>query len=140
MRCSIFVPLGFLTALALLAAIGCGGGDALDRQSVRGTVTFQGEPLNEGAIQLIPTANGPASGGTIRNGTFRIPRDAGPISGNYRVEIVSYQPTGETQPDPDLPGQTIDVTRQVLPPEFNTRSTQTVEITSGNNDLSFAIP
>jgi len=128
-----------LAAILLVSLAGCGG-ETLDRNAVSGTVTLRGEPLSVGAIQLLPQGSGPASGGPIEDGEFTIAASDGPIPGSYRVEIISYQATGEQKPDPDNPGQQIDVTAQVIPPEYNTRSTQTVEITDGENELHFEIP
>src|SRR5438128_90160 len=76
-----------------LAAIGCsgGGGDDLPRQPVAGTVTLDGEPLNEGAILFAPTgkSEGAVASATARieNGQFSIPRDQGPVPGTYKVSI-----------------------------------------------------
>ena len=70
-------------AVVLLTLAGCGGGDGLDRHRVKGTVTFQGKPLDQGSIEFSPAdGQGTISGGSITNGHYDLPADHGLEPGN----------------------------------------------------------
>lgn len=90
-----------VVAVAMMLAGGCGSGDGLDRQAVRGRVTLDGEPLARGSILFEPATDdvGTAVGGTIRDGRFAIARADGPVPGNYLVRI--YASTGTQAPPPE---------------------------------------
>ena len=106
------------------------------RRSVSGTVTFQGRPLQRGTIQFI-SDQGPAGGALIRNGAYRLPAEQGLMPGRYRVWISATEPLPELKE----PGASAPPTRELIPPEFNARSTQTVEVTDkGPNRFPFDIP
>jgi hypothetical protein len=125
-------------ALALAALIGCGRG--IERVSVAGAVSLDGQPLAEGSISFVPLAGGPSAGCQISGGRFSIPRAQGPGPGRYRVEIVAFEETGRQVEDDDVPGATQTLTRQVIPPRYNERSTLEVELgRDGANALEFAI-
>src|SRR5438132_10117593 len=71
---------------------GCGGaGDQLPREPVSGTVTFDGQPLKSGTIRFVPvqTKEGIDSGGMVTDGRFAVPRQEGPVPGNYKVMIFA---------------------------------------------------
>ncbi len=111
----------------LLLASGCGGADDT-RVPVEGEVTLDGRPLAEGHITLVPLGDGVSAGGTIRNGKFHVEKARGPSPGRYRVEIVSYQPTGEKFPDPERAGQMAEELKQVIPDKYNRQSQLEVEV------------
>ena len=80
------------SAVLLLLALtftGCGG-DGLDRYPVSGTVTYDGEPVEFGAIFFEPTASVGAIAPTvylpIRDGKYDA-EDKGPVKGTYRVTV-----------------------------------------------------
>ena len=77
-----------LLAVACAAAAGCG--DGMKRCRVRGTVTFQGKPVESGAIFFEPTASvgkiAPTAYLPIRNGKYDAGEN-GPVAGKYRVVV-----------------------------------------------------
>lgn len=83
-----FLLPGALSIFALTLA-GCGG-DGLDRYPVSGTVTFDGKPVEFGAVFFEPTASvGPIAPTVylaIRDGKYDA-EDKGPIKGKYRVTV-----------------------------------------------------
>ena len=86
---STYALLGLILGLA---ATGCAKGlDDLPREPVAGTVNLDGQPMPEGVIQFYPegeaTATSAGANGEIKEGKFSIPREAGPVPGNYRVSI-----------------------------------------------------
>src|SRR4051795_6274008 len=118
-----------LTRLALLPVlpfwmVACGGSRGYDTVPAKGTVTYKGQPLEKGQIQLLPD-NGPAAVGLIENGKFALGTNAdgdGAPPGKYRATIFSYKETksrfGETTSksvipnryaNPDTSGLLVDI-------------------------------
>ncbi|MCS7304309.1 MAG: hypothetical protein NZ602_04285 [Thermoguttaceae bacterium] len=66
--------------LMLLFAFGCGGSGPGMR--VWGTVTYQGQPIQEGQIVFTPIEGtpGPSTPGQIKNGQYEIPKHIGPYA------------------------------------------------------------
>jgi hypothetical protein len=95
---------GFIVlAVAGLALAGCGRGDGLTRYRVKGTVTFQGQPVAFGSIFFEPTASvgaiAPTSYLAVRDGKYDA-GDKGPVAGKYRV-VVGGQDQSKTRVDDD---------------------------------------
>lgn len=84
----------FATGLLItFFAIGCGSGDALNRQAISGLVNVDGNPLKHGLIRLEPqgTTTGPGVMAEIFEGEFCFSKDNGPIPGTHRVEVEATQ-------------------------------------------------
>lgn len=77
----------------LLALIGCGSKDPLNRQAVSGRVNVDGLPLSHGLIRFVPQGStaGPGAMAEICDGEFCFAKDSGPIPGTHRVEIEATQ-------------------------------------------------
>jgi hypothetical protein len=80
--------------MALGAAfIGCGSArsEGPQRVAVSGTVTLDGQPLENGVIRFIPhpDVKGPKASMSVTAGRFEIPETAGPVAGRHRIEIES---------------------------------------------------
>jgi hypothetical protein len=77
-----------LLALGCLSLASCG--DGLSRQRIQGTVTYQGKPVESGAIFFEPTASvgkiAPTVYLPIRDGKYDT-GDKGPVPGKYRIVI-----------------------------------------------------
>lgn len=85
---------GFIIAVPIvLAMLGCGSSDVLNRQSVSGHVNLDGVPLAHGLIRFIPqgATTGPGAMAEILDGQFCFTKDSGPISGTHRVEVEATQ-------------------------------------------------
>jgi hypothetical protein len=75
-----------LLALALLG--GCGRNSA----TVSGSVTYEGEPVAEGMVTLLPAdGKGPSSGGAIVNGRYKV-ENVKPGPKVVKVEAVKAVP------------------------------------------------
>ncbi len=91
-------------AVAVLATIGLAGGCTRATWPVivpiNGVVTLDGKPLSSGVVQFQPAVGQPATGEIGDDGSFTlsryVPGDGVP-PGTYRVAVVSYDPTAETQ-------------------------------------------
>jgi hypothetical protein len=124
----------------LLLALGCSNGPR--RASVSGTINVDGKPLERGVITFVPVngTHGPGTGGSIEDGRFELDETEGPVVGSNRVEIRGFRKTGKTMPNPSPTGGTIAEERQVVPPEFNEKSTLVRDIKEGGNELNFDLP
>ena len=122
---------------------GCGGSDPLGRRAVSGTVTLDGAPLEQGSISFQPTEQGKTSSGAVVNqGEYSIARDQGLPPGKYRVVINAIKPgTGMTLPEGGLPGDEVGTPpEELIPPEWNTKSKNFVEVTdSGATEFKHEI-
>lgn len=88
---STLIVAGFPLLAASLT--GCGSsGDSLERVAVSGSVTLNGKAAQHGIIRFLPAAGteGPAANTNISNGQYNIPRDKGPVAGNYEVRVHAY--------------------------------------------------
>ena len=135
---------------AWLAAIGCSPSkDDLPREPVAGTVTIDGQPLPEAAIQFTPTGETKATGvvAKVEDGKFSIPREEGLVPGAYMVSISH----AEQQDGPSAkgkragsrstpPSSTKKLGPEQIPARYNTQSKLTAEIKKGGvSDLSFPL-
>jgi hypothetical protein len=87
----------------VLLLVGCE--EPGDRQSLKGTVTFEDVPLTEGHIKFLPQrgTKGSPAGGKITAGHFSILPDGGTFTGTFRVEITAArQPS---RPDQEAAGR-----------------------------------
>ena len=125
-----------------LVALCPGCGPATDRLSLHGWVTFQDQPLEQGYVTFLTTSGppGPVCGAVIRDGRFDIPSDQGLTPGTYRVLISSPGGVAPQTPEEIAAGASARALEQ-LPPEYNTESKLTAEITSdGPNQFEFHLP
>jgi len=90
----------------LMAACLCGGllAGGCERPTmlvaVKGRVLLDGKPLPSGVVQFQPASGQTASGQIADDGSFVLSRNApgdGVPPGTYRVAVISYDPTAETQ-------------------------------------------
>ena len=143
-----FIGIRFRKHAVLLSAvaiflIGCGGNSGLDRAEVKGNVSFDGEPVAEGTISLIPEGGtkSPGGGGPIVDGKYVIDREKGPTPGTYLVHIHGRRKTGKEIPagPPAPPGAMAPEIEQYIPPQFNTQTTLKIELESGSNTHDFSL-
>jgi hypothetical protein len=119
-------------------ALGCSG----DKADVSGTVTLNGTPIEEGAINYIPIegTHGAGAGATITNGKYSIPRSQGVTPGKNRVELRAFRNTGRKVKDPTAqPGATTEERVPAFPAEYNDNSTLTRDVQPGSNTFDFNI-
>lgn len=91
--------IAILAAAGVICFAGCSKDDGLpDTAPVRGTVTYQGKPV-EGAVVtfLVDGATPPATGTTATDGTFELTtfKNAdGAVPGSYRVSVSKFETVG----------------------------------------------
>ncbi|MBM3999665.1 MAG: hypothetical protein FJ297_09040 [Planctomycetes bacterium] len=132
-------------AVCLASLIGCG--KANPRKEVTGMITLKGEPLDQGVIEFHPLGEGtkelPATmeGAVIAKGEYKVPVEQGLVPGKYKVIITSGDGINPSNPDgmPEPSGNFVSKDR--IPPAFNSESKVEVEVTSsGPNRFNFDVP
>lgn len=125
----------FSTATILAAAMfvsGCGDGTVV----VRGSVSLDGKPADEGSVSFQPAeGNGPSSGGSVKDGRFEA---AGLVPGKYKVTVRAALKTGKQIPagPPNPPGAMMDELIR-HPPEGKNPEPEVVEVSKGMQPLTF---
>lgn len=115
--------------LAFAALCGCSqqGEPEPTRAVVKGDVTWQGAPVEEGTIRFI-SDDGPSAQGPIRNGEYLIDYKGGVPVGQCRVEIEGF----EEQFIGDSGSTLIEMPKvigvPIIPKQFNAESTLTVAV------------
>ena len=130
---------------AFLAAFVCGtiGCGPNTKCSLRGSVSFNGEPVNEGSIRLDPVniPNAQRAASTIEAGQFEIPIADDMLAGAYRVTIYGLRSTGrQLKARENLSGGelgTVAETVQYIPQKYNRQTELTVELSAGENTEEF---
>lgn len=138
-----------LCAMALLFLVGCGGPAGPQRVAVKGTIQVNGEPLKAGRITFQPTADskGPSASATVTDGSYQFDASTGPVVGKNKVQIVSLPDPGFELDDEAAYAQAAEqkkgrpvLPREIIPPEYNTHSTQVVNVTpNGEKTFDFQI-
>lgn len=124
----------FVAALVGLLVAGC----STDSKNglVSGTVTLDGQPLENGLIRFIPTDGHSASNDTtIVKGAFSTSL---PI-GDKQVSISAPKVVGKRKmyDTPDSP--TVDVTQELLPARYNVQTTLTLKVEPGKQQKAFEL-
>ncbi len=126
------------SALVLLVA-GCGPSNP--RREVSGKVQFKGAPLDNGTITFIPLGGGKEGvpktkeGSVITNGEYKILAEMGLTPGKYQVIISSGDNIDPSDPE-GMPGPSGNyVSKDRIPPEYNTASKQEVEVKDQNPNV-----
>jgi hypothetical protein len=125
----------------LLALLSAGAGCSDGKARVRGTVSFDGKPVDHGVIVFDPAdGQGPNTGTKIGGGRFELSAAAAATPGKKIVRIRAFRPTGrriESGP-PAPPGTLVDELEAFIPAQYNQNSTLAVEIVPGKmNELAF---
>lgn len=143
---------GLIISFVGIFAIGCSDSDpmSVERASVSGTVTLDGQPLQAGAIvfqsdRQLPDGDSVTAFGFIENGAYRIDLDDGPAVGSARVEF---------RPKPLQREELEDVVDQAaksqsrrslqmeivkIPEKYGEASTLLVEMSPGQNRHDFQL-
>ncbi len=119
----------------LIGVTACRNESGTRRVEVRGTVAYQGAPVERGLITFRPAkgAKGPAAGGGIVAGKFLIPAEQGPVAGPVEVEVKIVSVEGDLAKSGEL-GLSQRSSAQVK------SFLQRVEINKGVNEFVFSFP
>ena len=131
-----------LLAMSLTVWAGCDFWAQSEGMRITGEVSYDGQPVEEGAILLTPIdgGSGAAAGGEISHGRYEIAAGNGPVPGRtYRVELTALRGTGEGFPLPD--GGTMELKTDFIPPAYNRESTLKITVSEdrGKNEFNFRL-
>jgi hypothetical protein len=117
-----------LAVLTLLLLVGCGASSDIQRVPVKGRVSYNNRPIENGEIRFFPIGDTrmPMSGAPIVNGEYLVTHRGGVPVGHFRVEVEGFR-RGAPNPALDLEGGHRE---QYLPPKYNRSSELTAEVTS----------
>lgn len=128
---------------ALIALHGCSGANGPKTMRVRGDVSIDGKPIEDGTIDFVSEDGSPPAQGPIKAGHFDLPPQSGPlVEKTYRVEINALRKTGKTVPDVMGDGSaTMDELENIIPPMYNARSTlkATISPDASKNQFDFKL-
>jgi hypothetical protein len=139
------LPLRFglgMAAMGLLFLGSCSG-DSMGRHAITGSVKVDGQPLARGDISIQPNEGQATTGGSeIADGKYSVPKAGGLVAGKYRVEIHAPVPgTGGQADENSLPGDPPAPPKELIPSDWNSASTQTIEVKKqGANVFDFDVP
>jgi len=133
---------------AILLLTGCGRSGP-ERVDVTGTFSYDGKPVAEGALELIPKpgTNAPAQPITVRDGKFSAKGEYGVLVGDYQVIFHSYKVGAVTSSEQkDESGKVADDVLpafrpniELLPKKYSTeQSTETLSLKSGDGSKTVA--
>jgi hypothetical protein len=128
--------------LSIFTVAGCG--PRSDRLAISGKVTLNGVPLDAGSIRFssLPGGKMYATGAMVKDGEYKIPQPKGLPPGRYHVEINSPDLKAPPVASRAAPGEPLSppTAPERIPPEYNTNSTQTVDVAASNdNQFEFDI-
>jgi hypothetical protein len=116
--------------------------DSLGRHAIRGTVTLNGAPLEQGSISFQPVDGAATSSGdVIVDGKFSVEPEKGLPKGKFLVQINGVPAgTGSTIDLNEMPGEAPAPAPELVPPEWNVNSKEVIEVTdNGPFDFTFDI-
>jgi hypothetical protein len=124
----------FFILLLLPVFIGCSNNNPQGRVSVRGEVTLDGQPLEQGNISFLSLSGSEpkvATGAPIKNGKFSLPAEHGLIPDQeYSVQFRSVEEIPGTRKETGNPLDVTAETRDIIPPQYRgSKSKETVTAT-----------
>ena len=136
----ILLPIACL--LTLVVTNGCGPG-GIERAVVSGTVTHNGQPLEEGEIRFIPEAGSgvPMSGAAIVDGKYIADSQGGVPVAKHKIQIESWRISEEwlKQHGPSGPDEVPDwriPRRQIIPEKYNVRTELEITVEPGSGEIT----
>jgi hypothetical protein len=125
-----------VAAVALVAAATATGCSPQDpRVTIEGQVMLDGKPLSEGQVIFRPEDKAlRAEGAAVENSGFKIRVHKGP----HRVEI-NAQVEEKRNAGPNAPPEAGIVSRSIIPPRYNEKSTLTFDVQSAKDKPVFEL-
>jgi len=127
--------IGMWVVLGLIA--GCDGGSS-DLGDISGAVTYDGKPVEDGAISFIPMdGKSPTAGGTIKDGKYtatKVPVGTTKVS-ITAVKIVGKKKAYDAPDSPEIP-----ITESLIPARYNHASELRYGVKGGTQTKDFELP
>jgi hypothetical protein len=130
------IAAALLAALAGLTVTGCGEGGGSE---IEGEVSYDGQPVDAGAIVFVAQGErGRSGGGTILNGRYQVAGDQKLAPGTYRVEFHWLKKNGKKFKTDA--GELLDDAAEGLPDKYHLKSELKAEVKAGKNTIDFKLP
>ena len=123
----------------VLALVGCGR-EGPERVTISGSITFGGDPVEQGRIYFFPAGDtmAPMSGSHISEGQYMAIHKGGVPVGTHRVEIVAFRTDPRfghlaerpSEAESDLPKE------QYIPEKYNKSSELELTVPSGSGPIT----
>ncbi len=131
------LPIFCLLAMGLW---GCGGGsDSPPLGTVSGVVTLDDKPLANAEVTFQPDKGRASVGQTDSDGNYTLAYTGsanGALIGSHRVVITSAV---EAFSDESGEGKDREARPEILPPNYNTKTTLDAEVKAGANSIDFPL-
>ena len=130
----------WLALLVCCTLLSCSSVDeGPQRGAVRGRVTVDGQPVENGSIRFTPVqgTTGPVSGAAIENGEYSVSKALGPVVGTNLVQITGSCKTG--QKITDRLGILVDERVSMVPEHYSSQSTLVRQVEPGNQVFDFEL-
>ncbi|MFI4875314.1 MAG: hypothetical protein ACIALR_08250 [Blastopirellula sp. JB062] len=110
-----------LVAFISLMALGCGSSGDPNMVPIRGSVSYQGAPVDDGVVRFVPSAGvkAPVRVAQVVDGAYELDGRFALSPGTYQIQIEGFE--GEDMPVSE-PGQVVESRRQILPEQYNVKS------------------
>jgi hypothetical protein len=130
-----------LCVAIFLGLAGCG--PKSDLLPVNGSITLDGASLKSGSIRFTLTGSEKTftAAAPIKEGQYSLPQIKGLLPGTYHIMISAVDENSPMVTIRDASGKPLTTApAELIPAEFNTESTKTVNVTSdGENQFNFDI-
>jgi hypothetical protein len=131
MRVKIVCSFGLF--LVLTSLVGCQGGSELEVEPVSGSVTLDGNPIDDGRIQFRSTeADQRSFSGVIKEGKYTLGTTTGPMRVEIRASRIIAGKFDESNPDEKIP-----MGEMYIPQKYNSRSELTADVPEGGKTIDF---
>lgn len=140
------VGLALLAVMSTTLIYGCGKSGP-PRYEVSGNITVDGIPVPTGTIGFLPDGvDGPAAGGQITDGSYKIKASQGPTAGPHKVEIRGFRESGKpvatgidgTTVGPSAVANTEKI-QMYVPEKYNSKTTLKFDVEPGKNEKDFEL-
>ena len=127
-----------LGLLLVACILGCSGRTGPERAIVSGSVTYDGQPVDDGMIRFVPAegTKAPVSGAVIKAGRYTVDSHGGVPVGTRRVEILGNRPDPKAAPAQEVPGLEGVPSLQYLPAKYNQTSQLTLTVKPGGGRVT----
>lgn len=130
---TIRLGLGYLALLVMV--FGCGRQDRL--VDVRGIITYDGKPVEDGIISFVPEDGLAATAEAVISGGHYA---AHMTTGRRRVAINGFKVVGQRQLGGEgMGGPIVNIRQQVLPERFNTNTSLSCDVTPAVHTYDFSL-
>ena len=143
MSLRVIVLCGFVSLAALVS--GCGSGNP-ETFKATGKVTYNGQPVTNGVVQLMPEGGGNSAVGNLQpDGTFQLTtfeKNDGACPGTYKATVQAFPEEGDDSPLTGLPGMELNPNEKPpIPVKYAdaTTSDLVVKINKGENKLELEL-